>query len=109
MYKVPPSQILTASTGVIGAMLPMDIVTNGIRKTAPALGSAREDARLAAEAIMTTDTYSKEIAVEIELGGKTARIGGMCKGSGMITPIWRLCLPLLQRMRLSVKRCWTKR
>ena len=84
--KVPPSQILTASTGVIGAMLPMDIVTNGIRKTAPALGSAREDARLAAEAIMTTDTYSKEIAVEIELGGKTARIGGMCKGSGMIHP-----------------------
>ena len=78
--------VLVASTGVIGAQLPMDIIKKGISMLAPALGSGREDARLAAEAIMTTDTKPKETAYEFTLGGKTVTMAGMCKGSGMIHP-----------------------
>lgn len=84
--NVMPNSILTASTGVIGSPFPIDIVKAGIEKTAKSLGSTRQDALLAAESIMTTDTYSKEVAVEIELSGKTVTIAGMAKGSGMIHP-----------------------
>ena len=83
---VPADTILTASTGVIGARFPIEIIKKGIHETAPLLGSDRKDALLAAESIMTTDTYSKEVAVEIELSGKLVHIGGMAKGSGMICP-----------------------
>lgn len=83
---VEENTIITASTGVIGATFPIETVKAGIAKTAPSLGNTRADALLAAEAIMTTDTYSKEVAVEIEIGGKTVHIGGMAKGSGMIHP-----------------------
>lgn len=84
--NVEENTILTASTGVIGATFPIEIVKAGIAKTASSLGNTRANALLAAEAIMTTDTYSKEVAVEVEIGGKTVRIGGMAKGSGMIHP-----------------------
>ena len=83
---VPGDAVLVASTGVIGAQLPMDIIGSGIGKLAPLLGSSREDAHLAAEAIMTTDTKPKEVAFETVLGGKTVTVAGMCKGSGMIHP-----------------------
>ncbi|QNM06974.1 bifunctional glutamate N-acetyltransferase/amino-acid acetyltransferase ArgJ [Qiania dongpingensis] len=83
---IPKEAVLVASTGVIGAQLPMDAIRSGISKMAPILGCKRLDARLAAEAIMTTDTKPKEIAVEVELGGKTAVVSGMGKGSGMIHP-----------------------
>lgn len=76
--------VLVASTGVIGQQLPMDKVTEGIHKMAPILGDTFEDATLAAEAIMTTDTHSKQIAIETTIGGKKVTFGGMCKGSGMI-------------------------
>ncbi len=76
--------VLVASTGVIGQQLPMDTISHGIRLAAPALETnGGHDAALA---IMTTDTVPKEIAVEFEVGGKTARIGGMTKGAGMIAP-----------------------
>ena len=76
--------VLVASTGVIGQQLPMDTISHGIRLAAPALETnGGHDAALA---IMTTDTVPKEIAVEFEIGGKTARIGGMTKGAGMIAP-----------------------
>jgi len=81
-----PEEILTCSTGVIGVPMPMDSVAAGIAAAAAAMGSAREDAKSAAQAIMTTDTFSKEIAAEFMVGGKTARIGAMAKGSGMIHP-----------------------
>lgn len=84
--QVPGEQVLTASTGVIGAPFPIAAVKAGIAELAPTLGGGRADAKLAAEAIMTTDTYSKEIAVSLEIGGKTVTIGGMAKGSGMINP-----------------------
>ncbi len=84
--NIPKEAVLVASTGVIGRQLPMDKISEGIKMLAPKLDNTREAAKMAAEAIMTTDTVSKEIAVEVELGGKTVTIGGMCKGSGMIHP-----------------------
>lgn len=83
---VDSSTVLTASTGVIGAVFPIDIITKGIKATFPMLGYDRNNALMAAEAIMTTDTYSKEVAVEFDIGGKTVHLGGMAKGSGMICP-----------------------
>ena len=86
LLNVHADTVLTASTGVIGATFPIDTIKKGIDDTFPMLGYSREDAHVAAQAIMTTDTYSKEVAVEIEIGGKTVKIGGMAKGSGMIHP-----------------------
>ena len=81
---IDPSLVLVASTGVIGQQLPMDKITHGIRLAAQALKpDGGPDATLA---IMTTDTVPKEVAVEFEVGGKTARLGGMTKGAGMIAP-----------------------
>ena len=84
--NIPESAVLVGSTGVIGAQLPIDRITEGVKLMAPLLGETVEDGTLAAEAIMTTDTISKEIAFEVEIGGKTVTVGGMCKGSGMIHP-----------------------
>ncbi len=78
--------VLTASTGVIGAQLPMDKICEGTAALAEALKDDRESAVLAASAIMTTDTIRKEAAVSFGCGGKTVTIGGMSKGSGMIHP-----------------------
>jgi len=77
-------QILVASTGVIGVPMPMDIVTSGIRMAALALSP--DSALQAAQAIMTTDTTIKQAAVSVVLDGRTYRVGGMAKGSGMIMP-----------------------
>ncbi len=78
--------VLTASTGVIGKQLPIDVIAAGAELLADALEGDLEAGLSAAEAIMTTDTYSKESAVSFELDGKTVTIGGMAKGSGMIHP-----------------------
>lgn len=84
--NIPENAVLIGSTGVIGAQLPIEKMTAGIEKLAKQLGDTPEDGTLAAEAIMTTDTVSKQIAFQVEIGGKTVKIGGMCKGSGMIHP-----------------------
>ena len=76
--------VLVSSTGVIGQQLPMDKIENGIQAAASALST--EGGADAAEAIMTTDTHPKSVAVEIEIGGTPVRIGGIAKGSGMIAP-----------------------
>lgn len=86
VLNISENSVLVASTGVIGKQLPMDKITAGIQMMAPKLGGTIEDGHLAAQAIMTTDTLPKEIAVEVLIGGKTVTIGGMCKGSGMIHP-----------------------
>lgn len=83
---IPVESVLVASTGVIGKQLPMEILRKGVKNLAPLLSPTKEAGTLAAQSIMTTDTVSKEVAVELELGGKTVTIGGMCKGSGMIHP-----------------------
>ncbi|HEX4263125.1 MAG TPA: bifunctional glutamate N-acetyltransferase/amino-acid acetyltransferase ArgJ [Verrucomicrobiae bacterium] len=83
---LPKGSVLVGSTGRIGVTMPMDNVRAGIIEAAVQLGSSVEHAAQAAEAIMTSDTRPKQIAVEFKLGGKTVRIGGMCKGAGMIQP-----------------------
>lgn len=83
---VPETAVLVASTGVIGMQLPMDRIKAGIGMMAPKLDRGLESGTAAAQAIMTTDTKKKEVAVRIEIGGKTVTVGGMCKGSGMIHP-----------------------
>ena len=83
---IPETSVLVASTGVIGMQLPMDRITVGVKALAGTLSDTVDAGREAAEAIMTTDTHSKQVAVTIELSGKTVTIGGMAKGSGMIHP-----------------------
>ena len=84
--NVDADSVLVASTGVIGMQLPIEKLAAGVKAMAPKLKGTLEAGNEAAKAIMTTDTKEKEVAVEIELGGKTVTIGGMCKGSGMIHP-----------------------
>ena len=83
---ISAEEVLVASTGVIGQQIPMAVLKEGVKKLAPMLLGTKEAGTLAAEAIMTTDTVKKEVAVEMELSGKKVTIGGMCKGSGMIHP-----------------------
>jgi glutamate N-acetyltransferase/amino-acid N-acetyltransferase len=77
---------LVGSTGRIGVTMPMDNVRAGIIEAAVELGSTVKHAAHAAEAIMTSDSRPKQIAIELKFGGKTVRIGGICKGAGMIQP-----------------------
>lgn len=79
-----PPQVLVGSTGVIGRFLPMDAVKVGIAAACSDLSEAH--GTKAAKAIMTTDTVPKQVALEFELGGTVVRVGGICKGSGMIHP-----------------------
>lgn len=83
---IKKEMVLTASTGVIGMQIPKDKVARGCVLLKEALSRSREAATKAAEAIMTTDTFSKQCAVEFELDGKLVHMGGMAKGSGMIHP-----------------------
>jgi glutamate N-acetyltransferase/amino-acid N-acetyltransferase len=81
---IAPEDVIVASTGVIGQVLPIEPIANGVKPLAEGLtydGNPR-----AVEAIMTTDTMPKEVAVKFTLGGKTCTMGGMLKGSGMIHP-----------------------
>lgn len=82
--KLLPDCIAVASTGVIGERLPMDRMLNGIMSACSNI--RREGGQDAASAIMTTDTFRKEYALEVEIGGKLVTLGGMAKGSGMIHP-----------------------
>ncbi|MDE6662099.1 MAG: bifunctional glutamate N-acetyltransferase/amino-acid acetyltransferase ArgJ [Lachnospiraceae bacterium] len=84
--QIPKDAVLVASTGVIGMQLPLDKLTEGVKKLSEAKADSLAAGQLAAEAIMTTDTISKQAAVTFEVGGKTVTMGGMCKGSGMIHP-----------------------
>ena len=79
-------RVLVGSTGRIGVHLPMPQVAAGIAAAAEVLGSTAEHASHAAEAILTSDSRPKTLAIEFKLGGRMVRIGGMCKGAGMIQP-----------------------
>ena len=76
-------EVAVASTGVIGVYLPMDRISGGIEQAAGELG---EDGTPFADAILTTDTRTKEVAVQVDVGGRTVTVGGTAKGSGMIHP-----------------------
>jgi len=84
VLHIPEEMVLVASTGVIGKKMPMHKVLPGVREAAGLVSP--EGGSLAAQAIMTTDTFLKESAVRLELGGRTVTVGGMAKGSGMIHP-----------------------
>lgn len=86
LLGISADAVLVASTGVIGNQIPIDRLLLGVEKLVESKSDTIEAGTLAAEAIMTTDTVSKQVAVQIELDGKTVTVGGMCKGSGMIHP-----------------------
>lgn len=82
--RISANDVIVASTGVIGQPLDVTPIANGMESLVN--GLSLDGGRDAAQAIMTTDTMLKEVCVEFELGGKTCRIGGIAKGSGMIHP-----------------------
>ena len=82
--SVKQDEVFVSSTGIIGVNLPMDKIASGIKQAVQALDYNGSDE--ASKAIMTTDIYNKTVAYEFELGGKTVKIGGIAKGSGMIHP-----------------------
>jgi len=84
LLRVPVSHVLVGSTGVIGQPLPMDKVRAAIPKLVKSLSP--QGGRAAAEAILTTDTRTKEAALRCEIGGRTVTFGGIAKGVGMIEP-----------------------
>lgn len=84
--RMPEEHVLVASTGRIGVPLPMPNVRRGIRAALAELDHSPRAAAAAARAIMTSDTRSKQIAVEFRLGPRTVRLGGIAKGAGMIHP-----------------------
>ena len=85
--KVPKDEIAISSTGVIGREMPIDIISKVAYESLSKLGNKPENSLAAAKAIMTTDTFPKECAVEVTLtNGETVRIAGITKGSGMIAP-----------------------
>lgn len=86
LLGIPAEAVLVASTGVIGMQLPVDRICKGIEKLAAAKADTLDAGLDAAQAIMTTDTVHKQIALTVEIGGRQVTIGGMCKGSGMIHP-----------------------
>ena len=81
---IAPQDVVVASTGVIGQVLPIEPIQAGIPELVKALSA--DGSHAAATAIMTTDTIAKEAAAEVEIGGKTVKVGGISKGSGMIHP-----------------------
>ncbi|MBR1610783.1 MAG: bifunctional ornithine acetyltransferase/N-acetylglutamate synthase, partial [Methanobrevibacter sp.] len=85
--KIPKDEIAVSSTGVIGRQMPIDTISKVAYESLSKLGNSPENSLAAAKAIMTTDTFPKECAVEVTLtNGKTVRIAGITKGSGMIAP-----------------------
>ncbi|PPS20635.1 bifunctional glutamate N-acetyltransferase/amino-acid acetyltransferase ArgJ [Brachyspira murdochii] len=83
---IDEKDVAVASTGVIGVPLNIEPIQKNIKTLIDNLGNSKEHAQNAAAAIMTTDTFMKEIAYEFEIDGKIVNIGGMSKGSGMIHP-----------------------
>ena len=81
---ITPEEILVASTGRIGVQMDMDLIRKGVALAVPALSP--DGGKLASQAIMTTDTVPKSVAVQFEVDGKTVSIGAMTKGAGMIDP-----------------------
>ena len=84
--KINEKDVAVASTGVIGVPLPIEPILKNIKPLIDKAKNSAEASKNAANAIMTTDTFIKEIAFSFEIGGKEVKIGGIAKGSGMIHP-----------------------
>jgi glutamate N-acetyltransferase / amino-acid N-acetyltransferase len=85
-FGLRDEHVLVGSTGRIGVLMPMDNVRRGILAASPLVNASTASADALAEAIMTSDTHAKQIAIEFKVGGKSVRMGGVCKGAGMIQP-----------------------
>jgi glutamate N-acetyltransferase / amino-acid N-acetyltransferase len=86
LFGISPKEVVVASTGVIGVPLPIEPIESSMEALRGSLRGDEEGHLTALEAIMTTDLRKKDGAIEIEIGGKSVKIGGMIKGSGMIHP-----------------------
>ncbi len=86
VLNLEENRVLVSSTGVIGSPLPIEKIVNAIKENYSKLGDSLEHSNSVAEAIMTTDTFQKKIAVELEIAGKIITLAGIAKGSGMIHP-----------------------
>jgi len=84
--SIKAGEVAVASTGIIGELMPMEKIARGIKENIKNLSTSRKVARDIARAIMTTDTFPKEMVAEITISGMTVRIGGIAKGAGMISP-----------------------
>ena len=84
--NINSSDIIVASTGVIGMPMSIEPFKTGIPEIIKGLGNKKENSELANQGMMTTDTVMKNVAVEFEIDGKICRMGAMTKGSGMIAP-----------------------
>lgn len=84
--KIDPKSVLVASTGIIGVKLPVEKIESSASNLIAKLGSNVNDGHDAAEAILTTDTKTKELVLNLKIGQKTITIAGMAKGAGMIAP-----------------------
>lgn len=84
VLSLPARSVLVSSTGVIGYRLPMDTLLEGVKDISGQL--SKEGGQAASQAILTTDTFTKSVALHLDIGGKTVTVGGMSKGSGMIHP-----------------------
>lgn len=105
---IPAESVLLGSTGVIGKQLPIDRIKQGVAMLAKEKADTVEAGNAAAKAIMTTDTCEKELAIKIEIGGKTVTIGGMAKGSGMIHPNMCTMLSFITTDAVITKRALQK-
>ena len=100
-------EVLVCSTGKIGPQLPMEKMEPGLAALVNSM--AVDQMNATAQAIMTTDTRSKQVVRDIEVGGRSVRLTGLAKGAGMIEPIWPQCLlllrPMLQWSQVYCNRC----
>ena len=107
--EIPVEHVAVASTGVIGEYLPMERIESGIKEAARLLST---EGGAAAEAILTTDTVTKEYAIQFNLGGREVKVGGMAKGSGMIHPNMATMLAFIttdacvEQQALKLALCW---
>ncbi len=102
---IAENHVLVASTGVIGALLPLDRLISGAKAAAASLSRGNEETL--ARAIMTTDTVPKHAAVTCEIDGKKVTIGGICKGAGMIEPMMATMLCFMTT-DAAVETAWLK-
>lgn len=89
---IKAEDVIIASAGVIGQPMSLEPFTQGMEKLVAGLSSGAGGGNAAAQAIMTTDTVAKEVAVSFSMGGKTCVLGGISKGRrAWLSPIWRPC------------------
>lgn len=108
LLQMRPEEVLIESTGVIGHRIKKEALLNSLPKLVASLSSSTEGADSAAVAITTTDLVSKSLAIESQVGGRTVRVGGMAKGSGMIHPNMATLLGVITTDAMVASDVWRK-